>query len=99
MGASRIANEILSQDLISDEGYIMSFGKAIHPAVSPGNALDAMNRASVEVIAESLKDLYFGGSSSVRMFEWIRHEILSCTTKAVYGPQNPFQDSTIEASW
>lgn len=48
MGGSKTANDMMAMNMTEDHGYLMSFGKAIHPAVSPGPALDTMNRASIQ---------------------------------------------------
>ncbi|KAH8892374.1 hypothetical protein GQ53DRAFT_823162 [Thozetella sp. PMI_491] len=92
MGASKVAKQILSADMQSDEGYIMSFAKAIHPATSLGLGLDAMSRAAIGSIASVLDMVSEGGTAVVSMFEWLRPELLLATTDAVYGPENPFRD-------
>ena len=99
MGASHTANEILAQNMTGDEGYLMSFAKAIHPALSPGAGLDSMNQVSVQVIAESLDGIRTRDSMTVDLFEWIRHEVVFATTEAAYGPKNPFRDASIEDAW
>lgn len=98
-GVSKAAHEIMDRDLISDEGYLMSFPKYIHSAVSAGPHLDAMNRKSIEVIADSLETWAKKGSVTVKMFEWIRHELLIATTDGVYGPKNPYRDPAMENAW
>jgi len=97
MGASNTANEILAQNMTGDEGYLMGFAKAIHPALSPGASLDAMNRVTVQAIAESLNRKR--APMTVDMFKWIRHKVVFATTEGVYGPKNPFRDAPIEDAW
>ncbi len=77
----------------------MSFPKYIHSAVSTGPYLDAMNRKAVEAIAGSLEGWSKKGLVAVKMFEWIRHELLLATTDGVYGPKNPFRDPAMEKAW
>ncbi|KAH9909836.1 cytochrome P450 oxidoreductase [Xylariomycetidae sp. FL2044] len=98
MGASKQAVEIMSNSMIADHGYLPSFAKAIHPALSPGAQLDAMNNVSVQTIAASLDKLQVQ-PTRVKLFEWIRHEIFMATTDGVYGPQNPMRDASVEAAW
>lgn len=99
MGVSKSTHEIISRDNTRDEGYLVTFPKYIHPAVSAGPGLDAMNRRSVEVLAESLDVWANRGPATVKMFKWIRHELLIATTEGVYGPKNPYRDPTMEEAW
>ncbi|KAI1487550.1 cytochrome P450 [Biscogniauxia mediterranea] len=98
MGASKAAIAIMTKDLVADHGYLSTFTKAIHPALSPGPGLDAMNHVSVQTIAAALEKM---GTQTrhVKMYEWIRHEIFMATTDGVYGPQNPLRDPAVEAAW
>ncbi|KAG8158124.1 hypothetical protein KVR01_011885 [Diaporthe batatas] len=99
MGGSKTANDIMATDMTEDHGYLMSFDTAIHPAVSPGPALDAMNRASVRAVAVSLDKLRRQSPITVDMYKWIQHEVLLATTDAVYGPQNPYRNPAMEEAW
>jgi len=92
MGVSKVSQEILSADMVSDEGCIMSFSKAIHPVTAPGSALDEMNTKAVEIIAAKLDSQSIGGSTTIHIFEWIRDLTIIASTDAVYGPHNPFRD-------
>lgn len=99
MGVSKSTHDIMSRNLVRDEGYLMVFPKYIHSAVSAGPGLDSMNRRSVEILAESLDKLTEKGSMINKMFEWTRHELLMATTEAVYGPKNPYRDPAMEEAW
>ncbi|KAI8960635.1 cytochrome P450 [Daldinia sp. FL1419] len=99
MGVSKSTHDIISRNLVRDEGYLMTFPKFIHSAVSAGPGLDAMNRRSVEVLADSLERLSAKGSTTTKMFEWTRHELLIATTEGVYGPKNPYRDPAMEEAW
>ncbi|KXX74860.1 Cholesterol 7-alpha-monooxygenase [Madurella mycetomatis] len=101
LGVSKPVHEIISRDVSRDEGYLMSFPKYIHPAVHAGPHLDAMNKKAVEVLADSLDKHAKNpdGSLRVKMFQWIRHELMLATTDSVYGPHNPFRDPKMEEAW
>lgn len=99
MGVSKSTDEIISRNNTRDEGYLMTFPKYIHPAVSAGPGLDAMNRRSVEVLAESLDRWARTGPTMIKMFKWVRHELLMATTEGVYGPKNPYRDPAMEEAW
>lgn len=99
VGVSKKTHEIMKANLTSDKGYFLRFPKHIHASISAGPHLDAMNRRAVEVIAESLDNRVRKGISKVKMFEWVRHELLVATTEGVFGPKNPYRDPAIEAAW
>ncbi|KAI1079999.1 cytochrome P450 [Whalleya microplaca] len=99
MGVNKRTHEIISCNLVRDEGYLMMFPKYIHSAVSAEPALDAMNRRSVEVLANSLDKWAREGAVTVKMYHWTRHEHLVETTEGVYGPKNPFRDPVMEEAW
>ncbi|KAI1085984.1 cytochrome P450 [Rostrohypoxylon terebratum] len=99
IGVSKRTNDIISSNVTDDQGYLMSFARYIHPTLSAGSSLDAMNRRAVQVIADSLEKWAEEGPTNVKMFQWIRHELVRATTESVYGPQNPFRDPEMEKAW
>ncbi|KAI2465943.1 cytochrome P450 [Annulohypoxylon bovei var. microspora] len=99
IGVTKTTNNIISNNLTLDEGYLMTFSRYIHPTLSAGSSLDAMNRRAVEVIADSLDKWAKKSPVTVKMFHWIRHELVNATTESVYGPHNPFRDPAMEQAW
>ncbi len=102
MGLTAAGNEILSADMLGPNfpgSYLGTFVKAIHPAMSPGAGLDAINRASVQVISASFDRLAAQNGAKVDFFHWLRHEIFMATTDAAYGPGNIFRDPALEDAW
>ncbi|ETS75310.1 hypothetical protein PFICI_12254 [Pestalotiopsis fici W106-1] len=95
-GVSKESNAIMGRDLTNEHGYLMNFPKYVHPALSAGAGLDAMNRRAIEVIAQSLDAHVSKGSTTIKLFDWVRHELLFASTEAVYGPENPFRDPKME---
>ncbi|KAF1849697.1 cytochrome P450 [Cucurbitaria berberidis CBS 394.84] len=97
MGATMAGKEILNQERegVGKHAYAIEFDKAIHPAVTPGPKLDAMNRLSVQKVAEFLENTASSQSQTLNLYGWVREHISWATTEAVYGPQNPFRDSEI----
>lgn len=98
-GTSKAVNDLMARDLITDDGFLVGFNKAMHPSVSQGPWLDAINREAVRVFATSLDALNASGPRQVSFFSWIRSEIMLGTTDAVYGPHNPFRDTSVEEAW
>jgi hypothetical protein len=99
IGVNETTNKIISHDVTSDENYLMSFPKYVHSSLNAGAGLDAMNRRSIEVIAQSLETWSTKPNTTVKLFEWVRHELLMATTEGVYGPKNPFRDPAMETAW
>ncbi|KAI1846537.1 hypothetical protein JX266_007434 [Neoarthrinium moseri] len=98
-GVSKDTNAIIGGDVTNDTGYLMNFPKYIHSALSAGPGLDALNTRSIDVITQSLDAWVRSGSTTVKMFEWVRHELLLASTEGVYGPGNPFRDPAMEKAW
>jgi hypothetical protein len=102
MAATPAAKEILHRE--SEEfgtfAYANSFDKAIHPALTPGFNLDALNRLSVQKVNGIFNRLGKQKSHTLNLYEWVRENIAWATTEGVYGPQNPFRDHAIlQAFW
>ncbi|KAJ8113401.1 hypothetical protein ONZ43_g5164 [Nemania bipapillata] len=99
IGVSKSTQAIIAHNVTSDEGYLMSFPKYVHSALSAGPGLDAMNRRSIQVISDSLSASAKQEAITVGLFHWVRHELLMASTEGVYGPRNPFRDPAMETAW
>ncbi|KAI1870665.1 uncharacterized protein JN550_005208 [Neoarthrinium moseri] len=99
LGVNKATNEIISRGATSHGSYLTSFPKYIHPTLSAGPGLNDMNKRSILVMAKSMNTLVGKGTATVKMFQWVRHELLLASTEAVYGPKNPFRDATMEQAW
>ncbi|KAI2469102.1 cytochrome P450 [Annulohypoxylon bovei var. microspora] len=99
IGVNKATNEIIGRGVTSHGSYLTSFPKYIHPTLSTGPGLDDMNRRSIQVVAKSLDKWAGKGITTVKMFQWVRHELLLATTEGVYGPKNPFRDANMEQAW
>ena len=97
MGVTPASKKILNQERegVGKHAYAIEFDRAIHSGVTPGVYLDAMNRLSVQKVSEFLATLASYQFQTLKLFEWVRVNITWATTEAVYGPKNPFRDSTI----
>jgi len=102
MGASPAGKKILIRNSNGkdDFSYAILFTKAIHPAVSPGAALDAMSLAAVKNVVTVVDRLACQAPRRIKLYAWMEKEITRVTTDAVYGTENPFRDEKIhEAYW
>lgn len=97
LGTSSLTNEIMNRDPTSETGHFITYHRAVRPSLSPGPGLDAMLRRSVAALEQSMYNSR--RSKSLRLFHWIRHEIIVATAEGDYGPGNPFRDSNFEDAW
>ncbi|KAF1912175.1 cytochrome P450 [Ampelomyces quisqualis] len=75
-----------------------AFTKSVHKHLLPGASLLATTSNAVEKLCASLPN-NLDNSSTQGLLELVRHELTMALTGAVYGPENPYNDSKIEASW
>lgn len=91
--------DIMRADMITDAGFMHSFTKAIHPALSRGPELDELTGGALQVMNGMLDEIVAKGGENVKMFEWTRHTFLRATTDSVYGPGNPLRKPENETAW
>jgi hypothetical protein len=96
MGATAAARKILVRDGFR---YPILFDKAIHPAVTPGPKLDALNAAVIKEVSKAIDALIDQAPKTLKLYEWIRKQITATTTEAVYGPKNPFRSDSLQAAY
>ncbi|KAI5861023.1 cytochrome P450 [Durotheca rogersii] len=100
MGVSKPGLEIIARDSLEEHSFVMQTPKALHPSLSPGAKLNALNTRAVSVLAASLEKFGTAEEPSVlKMNEWIRHQVMMATTEGIYGPGNPFRDPAIRDVW
>lgn len=100
MGVGPEGNAIIGAETMREDGsYLSTFVPSLHPALSPGPGLDAINAAAVKVVATSLSKLNEGGPMTVELFAWVRNQLFMATTESIYGPKNPFRDPELEKAW
>lgn len=99
VGMSKEAVRVMHQDLTNEHGFSVSWPRFIIPAMSPGKDLDAINRRSVEVLANEMKTLKANGTVRLGLSRWSRQSMVTATTEAVWGPQNPYRDPAVVEAW
>ncbi|KAI1413780.1 cytochrome P450 [Hypoxylon sp. FL1857] len=93
MGGSKEAMDIMRRDMVTDNGLLPGFIKVVHPTLAAGPALDELSGKVIKVITDSLDKLASNGPTRVKMFEWVRQELLLATTDGVKH-RNLFQPSS-----
>jgi hypothetical protein len=100
MGVGPAGNSIIGSANMREQGsYLATFVPSTHPALSPGPGLDAINRAAIRHISDSLEGFRDKCPTTVELFSWVRRELFMATTESIYGPKNPFRDPVLEKAW
>ncbi|KAI1746708.1 cytochrome P450 [Xylaria castorea] len=98
-GMSKTAVQIMTHDLTNENSFSIGWPKYITPSLAPGMELDAINRRSAEVLATELLSQQIKGTVRVGMRAWSQHLMITATTEAIYGPENPYRDPAIVEAW
>ncbi|KAK4038606.1 cholesterol 7-alpha-monooxygenase [Parachaetomium inaequale] len=100
VGMSKEAVEVMKRDLTSEHGFSTSWPKFIMPAMAPGPDLDAINRRAIEIYVSEMAKLRAPGTTiKVGLWEWSRRMMVTSTTEAVWGPENPYRDPVVADAW
>ncbi|KAI1326799.1 cytochrome P450 [Xylariaceae sp. FL0255] len=92
----------LAGDPLGAHSFVHGLTNKIRGGVNPGPKLDALNRSSVEVIAQSLGRLgrkHGKVPFRVDMRDWVYHEVMMATTEGIYGPKNPFRETEMRKAF
>jgi len=99
---SKTASDIINMNINGNDGnwgYVMTFHDAIQPSLAHGMQLDAMNRTMLGLVAQSFNRPREEAPTTVKLFDWVQHQITLATTGSVYGPSNPYKDPKLEAAF
>jgi hypothetical protein len=99
IGVDAATNKIVGSNLMSDEGYLLKLPKYLHASLKAGPGLDGINKKAMQVLDESLAKWAAQGSTPIKLFDWVRHELFIASSDSVYGPGNPFRDPSLEEAW
>ena len=79
-------------------GYVIDVHDGTVASLAPGKDLEQMTRAMLKQVSPYLDAL--ANDVGVNLFEWTRNMVTMCSTRAVYGPNNPFNhDRTLISSF
>ncbi|KZM21372.1 Cholesterol 7-alpha-monooxygenase [Ascochyta rabiei] len=79
---------------LKGNGFTMS----VHKYLLSGPSLKTATKAAVDRLTASVPNS-FTRNNRGGLQEMIRHELTLALTGAIYGPENPYDDPAIEASW
>ncbi|KAF2679764.1 cytochrome P450 [Lentithecium fluviatile CBS 122367] len=77
-----------------------SFTVSVHKFLAQGPTLQVATRTAVDRLAASVRNSFgLPRINQVGLLEIIRHDLMRALTGAIYGPENPYDDPEVEASW
>ena len=89
-GHSEATSRIVQHNLNGENGpgYVIEVHDGLVNALSPGKDLESMTAAMLQEASICLNHLNV--EAEMGMFAWIRQTVTMCSTRAIYGPENPF---------
>lgn len=95
---SRIVQHNLNGE--NGPGYVTDIHDSTVSSLAPGKALERMTEAMLLEASEFLQAL--GSDNVIDLFAWTKHMVTLCSTRAIYGPENPFnrdEERLVQAFW
>jgi hypothetical protein len=98
-GISDKANEILLENArgVKGENSLVVDGMKVTHEAMMGDHLDSLTVASIQRAAKSIDELKVGeAGKELDLWKWVRHVFSLAVSAGVYGPQNPYEDPSLE---
>ncbi|KAI9701582.1 MAG: hypothetical protein M1836_001638 [Candelina mexicana] len=101
-GHDEATSQIVQHNLNGENGpgYVTDIHDATISSLAPGKALEDMTKA---MLLEASVYLYrLKHNDVIELFAWTKHMVTMCSTRAIYGPSNPFnkfEGRLVEAFW
>ena len=100
-GHDECTSQIVQHNLNGEHGpgYVIDVHDGMVATLALGKDLEQMTKAMLQYISPCLAAL--SKSEDINLFEWTRKTVTLCSTRAVYGPQNPFDKDAklVESFW
>lgn len=100
-GHDEATGHIVQHNLNGEDGpgYVIDVHDGIVASLAPGKDLEQMTQAMLKQVSPYLDALANDGE--VNLFEWTRNVVTMCSTRGVYGPDNPFNhdETLINSFW
>ena len=99
-GHDEATGQIVQHNLNGEDGpgYVIDVHDGIVASLAPGKDLEQMSQAFLKQLSPYLDAL---ANDEVNLFKWTRNVVTMCSTRAVYGPENPFNhdETLINSFW
>lgn len=101
-GHDEATSQIVQHNLNGENGpgYVTEIHDGTVSTLAPGKALERMTEAMLLEASIYLKALE--SDNVIDLFAWTRHMATLCSTRAIYGPENPFsrdEERLVKAFW
>ncbi|KAL9633344.1 MAG: hypothetical protein Q9164_004754 [Protoblastenia rupestris] len=100
-GHDEATSQIVQHNLNGENvpGYVTEIHDATVSTLAPGMALEQMTKTMLLEASACLQAL--DNDNVIDLFAWVKHMMTLCSTKAIYGPENPFNrdERLIKAFW
>lgn len=89
-GHDEATGKIVQHNLNGEQGsrYVIEVHDGIVAALAPGRTLENMVKPLLEEASTYFDALV--KDNEVDLFAWMRQLVTMCSTRAIYGPENPF---------
>ena len=89
-GHDETTSQIVQLNLNGENGpgYVIDVHDGMVAALAPGRSLENMTEVMLHEASRCLESLDDG--VEVDLFAWMRNTVTLCSTRAIYGPSNPF---------
>lgn len=90
-GHDEVTSQIVQHNLNGENGpgYVIEIHDGTVAALVPGKTLEDMMEPMFWGVSSHLDELE--RSSEVGLFTWMRKMVTMCSTRAIYGPESPFE--------
>jgi hypothetical protein len=99
-GHDEATSQIVQHNLNGENGsgYVIEVHDGIVAALAPGENLEHMTGIMLREASTYLNKLK---DQEIDLFSWTRETVTMCSTRAIYGPQNPFNSNPelVTAFW
>ena len=101
-GHDELTSRIVQHNLNGEggPGYVTDIHDGSVTSLAPGRGLENMTDAMLVEASTYLQALKQG--DVICLFAWIKQMVTMCSTRAIYGPNNPFnhhEGKLVEAFW
>ena len=101
-GHDEATSQIVQHNLNGENGpgYVTEIHDKTVSSLAPGTSLEDMTATMLLEASTYLQNL--GRGDVINLFAWLKQMVTVCSTRAIYGPDNPFsygEDKYVEAFW
>ena len=79
-----------------EDGLSVATLKAFRGALGPGAGSEVFQTSMLNHLKSILDNIETSRTNRVDLYAWIKHTVTQVTMRAIYGPENPFEEQAIE---